>query len=52
MFTLRDMANIVEKQNEMVTNIAVTTEQSHEKAQQGLEQVKQAASHQSACIIS
>lgn len=46
------MATIVEKQNSHIEQIAVSTEQSHEKAQQGLEQIKQASQHQAACLVS
>eukprot|EP01035_Chromulina_nebulosa_P020588 gene20588-26696_t len=48
----KDMANIVETQGSMIEEIKTTTDKSHEQAQAGLEQVKQAASHQSSCIIS
>jgi phosphohistidine phosphatase SixA len=46
------MANIVEKQGVHIDEIVTSTEKSHEKAQQGLEQIKQASQHQAACIIS
>ena len=48
----QDMANIVEQQGEMIEEIAEMTEKSHDRAQAGLEQVKQAAAHQSSCIVS
>lgn len=48
----KDMAQIVEKQNDMVEEIHQHTEESNIKAQEGLANVKQAAKHQGACIIS
>lgn len=48
----KDMASIVEKQGEIVEEIAITTETSHERAKAGLVQVQQAAAHQSTCIVS
>ena len=47
-----DMANIVDQQGEMIEEIADMTQKSHDRAQAGLEQVKQAAAHQSSCIVS
>lgn len=46
------MANIVESQGEMIDSVAAQAESSHEKAKDGLEQVKQAAKYQSQCVIS
>lgn len=46
------MAEIVGNQGGQIEEIAKTTEVSHERAQAGLEQVKQAANHQSKCILS
>ena len=49
----KDMAEIVEKQNPAIEQIATTTEASHERAKAGLEQVQQAAAHQGGgCVIS
>ena len=48
----KDMASIVEKQGELVEEIAITTETSHERAKAGLTQVQQAAAHQTTCIVS
>jgi len=48
----QDMANIVDQQGEMIEEIADMTQKSHDRAQAGLEQVKQAAAHQSSCIVS
>ena len=45
------MAAIVEEQGGHVEKIHTATEESHEKAQQGLEQVKQAATYQPGCAI-
>jgi hypothetical protein len=50
--TFRDMAEIVEKQGGSVTEIHDATEKSHERAQAGLAQVKQAAAYQPTCIVS
>jgi len=48
----KDMAEIVEKQNPNIVQIAATTETSHDRAKAGLEQVQQAAAHQSGgCAI-
>jgi t-SNARE complex subunit (syntaxin) len=47
-----DMAVIVKRQGEMVEEIATNAEASHEQAQAGLDQVKQAASYQTTCILS
>ena len=48
----KDMAEIVEKQNPHIEQIAEQTEKSHERAQAGLEQVQQAAAHQSnGCVM-
>jgi hypothetical protein len=46
------MAGLVEKQADAVTEIAKSTEISHERAQAGLAQVKQAAAYQPGCSIS
>lgn len=52
MFAIRrDMAVIVEKQNEQIVEIAVATETSHDQAKAGLEQVKKAAQYQPGCTI-
>jgi hypothetical protein len=48
----RDMASIVDKQGGQIEEIEKTTETSHERAKAGLEQVRQAANHQSSCLIS
>jgi hypothetical protein len=48
----RDMADIVNKQGVMVDEIAITTEQAHDRAKAGLEQVQKAAQSQSSCLIS
>ena len=47
----QDMANIVEQQGEMIEEISEMTIKSHDRAQAGLEQVKQAAAHQSSCVV-
>ena len=47
----RDMASIVDKQGGQIEEIDKTTESSHERAKAGLEQVRQAANHQSSCTI-
>jgi hypothetical protein len=46
------MADIVGKQGTQIDNIHKTTEESHARAEAGLEQVKQAASYQPTCILS
>jgi hypothetical protein len=46
------MADIVDKQGEHIDTIHTATETSHERAQAGLEQVKQAADYQPVCTIS
>lgn len=46
------MADIVEDQGVKIDQIHVATEVSHERAEAGLEQVKQAATYQPTCIIS
>lgn len=46
------MADIVQKQGVQVDHVHKTTEESHERAQAGLEQVKQAANYQPTCILS
>ena len=48
----RDMASIVDKQGGQIDEIEKTTETSHERAKAGLEQVRQAANHQSSCLVS
>ncbi len=45
------MADIVEQQGGHVEKIHQATDESHEKAQAGLEQVKQAAAYQPGCSI-
>ena len=45
------MASLVQHQGEMVTEIATLAESSHEKAEAGLEQVKQASTYQPGCVI-
>lgn len=47
----RDMAQIVDKQAVMVEEIAVSADKSHERAQAGLDQVKQAAAYQPSCSL-
>lgn len=47
----RDMAQIVDKQAVMVEEIAVSADKSHERAQAGLDQVKQAAAYQPGCSL-
>lgn len=47
----QDMANIVEQQGEMIEEISEMTEKSHDRAQAGLEQVKQAAAYQPTCTM-
>ena len=46
------MAEIVLLQGDMVKEIVVSTEKSHERAQAGLEQVQKAAAGQQSCIMS
>lgn len=46
------MAEIVETQGGKIDEIHMATETSHERAQAGLNQVKQAAAYQSSCAIS
>ena len=48
----RDMAEIIDKQGEMVEEIHASTEASRERAEVGLEEVKKAADYQPVCIIS
>ncbi len=49
----KDMAQIVEKQQPAIEQVAVAAEASHERAKAGLEQVQQAAAHQGGgCFIS
>ena len=48
----RRMADIVEDQGIKIEQIHTATETSHERAEAGLEQVKQAAAYQPTCIIS
>lgn len=45
------MADIVEKQDEHVNKIHAATEESHDRAQAGLDQIKQAAHYQPGCIL-
>lgn len=47
----RDMADIVQKQGTAVEDIGKTTTESHEKAQEGLKQVEQAAAYQPTCAV-
>lgn len=47
----QDMANIVDQQGEMIEEISDMTEKSHNRAQAGLEQVKQAAAYQPSCTV-
>lgn len=46
------MADIVHKQGDLIEEVATTTDSAHERAQAGLEEVKKAADHQRACVIS
>lgn len=46
------MAEIVEEQGGHIDNIHKTTVESHQRAEAGLEQVKQAANYQPTCVIS
>ena len=46
------MADLVDKQGGHIEDIHTSTEVSHERAQQSLEQVKQAASYQPGCVLS
>ncbi len=46
------MADIVGKQGETITKIEQDSEVSRERAQEGLDQVKQAAQYQPTCLIS
>ena len=48
----RRMADIVDQQDVHVKQIEQSTETSHQAAQAGLEQVKQAAAYQPTCNIS
>ena len=48
----RDMAEIVDKQGELVEEIHTSTEASRERAEVGLEEVKKAADLQPVCIVS
>ena len=48
----RDLATIVNKQQDDVDDIAEMTEKSHKSAQAGLEQVQKAAKLQPSCAIS
>jgi hypothetical protein len=45
------MAVIVQEQGGHVEKVHAATEESHEHAKQGLEQVKQAADYQPGCIV-
>lgn len=47
----QDMAQLVEKQGEMVEKVAQDTEQSRERAEGGLAQVQQAAKYQPTCAV-
>lgn len=47
----RDMAQLIEKQDESIKEIGAATESSHERAKAGLEQVNQAAAYQPSCTI-
>jgi hypothetical protein len=48
----KDVAQLVEEQNPAIEQIVEATEESHVRAQAGLEQVQQAAKHQAGCVIS
>jgi hypothetical protein len=48
----RDMAEIIDKQGEMVQEIHASTEASRDRAEVGLDEVKKAADYQPVCIIS
>eukprot|EP01038_Epipyxis_sp_PR26KG_P012875 gene12875-17253_t len=48
----KDVANLVQQQEEQVVKIQTDTEVSHERAKAGLEQVQQAAAYQPTCSIS
>ncbi len=48
----KDMANLVEKQGVVVTQIAEQTDISRERAEAGLGEVKQAADYQPGCTFS
>jgi t-SNARE complex subunit (syntaxin) len=47
----RDLATIVDKQQEEVDNIAEMTEKSHKSAAAGLEQVQKASKMQPGCLL-
>eukprot|EP00903_Cladosiphon_okamuranus_P013177 g12290.t1 len=48
----RDLANIVEQQQEAVEQIGTNTEGAHARAQEGLVQVQKANDYQSSCVVS
>jgi len=48
----RDMAKLVEGQNQSIDVIVQKTEEAHERAEAGLHEVTQASQNQSSCIIS
>lgn len=48
----KDVAQLVEEQNPAIEQIVQATEESHERAEAGLEQVQQAARHQAGCVMS
>jgi hypothetical protein len=48
----RRMADIVGEQGEHIEKIHTSTVESHQRAEAGLEQVKQAANYQPGCSIS
>jgi t-SNARE complex subunit (syntaxin) len=48
----RDLAQIVNKQQEDIDTIEQNVEQSHKAAKSGLDQVEKAAKYQPGCIIS
>eukprot|EP01041_Mallomonas_annulata_P003844 gene3844-7664_t len=47
----KDVASLVHEQGAVIEEIAVSTEQSHERARAGLQEVQKAAAHQNSCII-
>lgn len=51
-FLFRDMAQIVDRQGESIQEISKATDNSHQRAKAGLDQVKQAAAYQPTCSIS
>lgn len=47
----KDLAEIVNKQQEDIDTIATNVESSHEAAKRGLEQVEKAAKYQPGCTV-